>query len=142
LSGFVSRRGRVKYLQKGNGHRVCCIHPTSRWFPLGSPVSSTINIQTISVCPRGPLGRLALIIRVTFSKSVSLPIAHRNSPVLPIMPYLRELFIVRREGGGHGVVTGDVHVLWDSLRSVVDVRKIYTLICHLRVSRIRIYLQA
>jgi hypothetical protein len=65
LSGFVSRRGRVRYLQRVNVHRVRCIPPTSRWFPLGTPVSSTIKIQTVCICPREPLGRLAIMLKVS-----------------------------------------------------------------------------
>jgi hypothetical protein len=63
LSGFVSRRGRVRYLQ--NVHRVRCIPPTSRWFPPSTSISSTITNQTVCICPRGPLGRLAFILKVS-----------------------------------------------------------------------------
>jgi hypothetical protein len=48
-----------------NVHMVRCIPPTSRWFPPGTPVSSTIAIQTVCICPRGPLGRLAFMLKVS-----------------------------------------------------------------------------
>jgi hypothetical protein len=52
-------------LQKVNVHRVRCIPPTSRWFPPGTPVSSTIKIQTVCIRPRRPLGRLAFMLKVS-----------------------------------------------------------------------------
>jgi hypothetical protein len=64
-------------------HRVRCIPPVIAVVPPGTPVSPTIKIQTV-FCPRGPLGSLAFMLKV--------------SPSLNKVDYYYELYNVSKLG--------------------------------------------